>query len=383
MQFTQHFITISDPREDNSSHKLIDIIILAICGTLAGCEGWVAIEQFGHDRKDWLGGFLSLDNGIPSHDTIGRVFSLIDPTQFQKSFSSWVQSVVVKTKGEVIAIDGKTSRRSGKGLPGNPGGKAAHPLHLVSALATTNGVVLGQVATDKKSNEITAIPKLLEILDITGCLVTIDAMGTQADIAADIVAQGGDYLLALKGNQGLLSKSVKACFEATPASPLDPKEQDYLSTNTTEDTGHGRVERRDCTVLYGSDIVSRLDTKGNWPSIASIARVTATRTIVNTGEVGTQTRYYISNLSNPTAETIQAAARSHWKVENSLHWVLDMAMNEDYSRIRTDNAPANASVLRHIALNLIQKDTKRKVGVKLAQQRANRDVKYMEELLGI
>jgi hypothetical protein len=206
----RHFITITDPRiERSKAHKLIDIIMIAICGVLAGCDSWVEIEDFGHDQQTWLRTFLELPGGIPSHDTFGRVFALINPRQFQTAFAAWMQSVVTLTGGKVVAIDGKTNRRT---FGGKAVGGLTRALHLVSAFATANGVALGQTDTDQKSNEITAIPKLLQLLDIKGCLVTTDAMGCQADIAADIVARGGDYLLAVKGNQGNLYKDIKALF---------------------------------------------------------------------------------------------------------------------------------------------------------------------------
>jgi hypothetical protein len=206
---SQHFITITDPRQDNKAHLLIDIIMVAICAVLAGCEGWIEIAAFGVERQEWFKKFLVLPNGIPSHDTFGRVFSLLDPKQFQESFAAWMRSVVTLTHGQVIAIDGKTNRRTG-GLTKD--GAKIKPLHLVSAFATANGVAIGQVATDQKSNEITAIPELLKLLDISGCLITTDAMGCQSDIAADIVSRGGDYLLAIKGNQGLLYRDIKPVF---------------------------------------------------------------------------------------------------------------------------------------------------------------------------
>jgi predicted transposase YbfD/YdcC len=365
---TSHFITITDPRiERGKAHRLIDIITIAICAVIAGAEGWVDIADFGEAKQDWFRTFLSLPNGIPSHDTFGRVFSLLDPKQFQTSFAAWMRSVVTLTQGQVIAIDGKTNRRTG--------GATLRPLHLVSAFATANGVALGQVATDKKSNEITAIPELLKLLDISGCLITTDAMGCQADIAADIVTRGGNYLLALKGNQGLLYRDVKAVF-------ADANTASLRSTNTSESSGHGRAERRTCEVLSGVDVTTRLRTNGNWPSLASIVKVTAERTSKTTGVTSMQTRYYISSLKDPSPEAIQYSVRAHWGIENNLHWTIDMAFREDDSRIRTDNAPANMAVLRHIALNLIRGDKTRKVGIKASAKKAGWDVRYLERLLG-
>lgn len=366
---TSYFLTISDPRvERTKAHRLIDVIMVAICGVLAGCEGWVEIAEFGEERAEWFGGFLALPNGIPSHDTFGRVFSLLDPVQFQESFSLWMQSVVALGAGEVIAIDGKTSRHTFA--------DGVKPLHLVSAFATANGVALGQTAVDKKSNEIKAIPELLQLLDIRGCLVTTDAFGCQSDIVADIVAKEADYLLAVKGNQGLLHRDIKTCFADETLSHL-------ISTSTTENKGHGRVEKRVCEVLSGTDIIDRLRHKNNWINLNTIVRVTATRTSLKTGGVQTHSRYYICSLKRPSAERIQTAVRAHWGIENNLHWVLDMAMNEDQSRIRTDHAPANMAVLRHIALNLVRSDKTRKLGIKISLRKAGRSTKYMERLLGI
>jgi predicted transposase YbfD/YdcC len=363
---THHFISISDPRlEHNKAHKLIDIIMISICAVICGAESFVDIADFGVAKKDWLKTFLELPNGIPSHDTIGRVFSLLDPKQFQASFSEWMQSTTKLTKGQVIAIDGKTNRRTF--------GKLTRALHLVSAFATANGVAIGQVATDQKSNEITAIPELLKLLDIRGCLVTADAMGCQSGIAADVVDRGGDYLLAVKGNQGILYRGIKACFSDESLERL---------VNTTENSGHGRTEKRVCEVMSGSDIISRLDHKNNWLNLSTIVRVSATRTNQKTGVASEQARYYICSLKNPSAERIQVAVRAHWRIENSLHWVLDMAMREDDSRIRTDHAPANMAVLRHIALNVIRSDKTRKVGIKASAKKAGWSNAYLESLLG-
>jgi predicted transposase YbfD/YdcC len=362
-----HFISISDPRSEvNKAHKLIDIIIVAICAVLAGAESFVDMEDFGTTKEAWFKTFLELPNGIPSHDTFGRIFSLLDPNEFQTHFSEWMQSVTTVTAGQVIAIDGKTNRRTFS--------KLTKALHLVSAFATANGVALGQVATNKKGNEITAIPELLKLLDIHGCIITTDALGCQSDIAADIVARGGDYLLAVKGNQGLLFRDMKACFADASL------ERD---TNTSENKGHGRVEKRTCEVMSGPDIIARLRHKNNWVSLNSIVKVTAQRTNQTSGEITEQSRYYICSLEKPGAERIQRAVRAHWGIENSLHWTLDMAMREDDSRIRTDHAPANMAVLRHIALNLVRGDKTRKVGVKASLKKAGWSNDYMEKLLGM
>jgi predicted transposase YbfD/YdcC len=346
--------------------------MVAICAVISGAESFVDMEDFGNAKQEWLGSFLDLSNGVPSHDTFGRVFSLIDPKQFQESFALWMRACVQLSGGKVIAIDGKTNRRTF--------GKLTKALHTVSAFATGNGVSLGQVDTNQKSNEITAIPELLKILDITGCLITTDAMGCQSDIAADIVHRKGDYLLAVKGNQGLLHRDIKACFARLPS---DLILQEVHISHTSENSGHGRVEKRVCDVLSGTYVIDQLRHKNNWLGLHTIVRVTATRTSKKTGEITEANRYYICSLDNPSAERIQQSVREHWGVENGLHWTLDMAMREDESRIRTDHAPANMSVLRHIALNLIRMDKTRKIGIKASLKKAGWDTKYLEKLLGI
>ena len=369
---THHFITITDPRiEKSSSHKLIDIIMLAICAVIAGADTWVDIEDFGKEKRAWFKTFLELPNGIPSHDTFGRVFSLIDPKQFQQSFSGWMQSVTRLAEGTVIAIDGKTNRRT---FGGKTKDGLSRALHLVSAFASENGVALGQVATDQKSNEITAIPELLKLLDIKGCLITTDAMGCQTDIAADIVKRGGDYLLAVKGNQKGLYLSMKTLFA---------DESIERDSNISKNKGHGRIDKRTCEVITGSVVQERLRHKNKWLNLNTIVKVTAQRTVINTGEVheSTESRYYICSLKNPGAERIQQAVQAHWGVENNLHWTIDMAFREDDSRIRTDHAPANMAVLRHIALNLIRQDKTRKVGVKASRLKAGWSTGYLERLL--
>lgn len=367
------FMSITDPRIDrHKAHSLSTILMIAICGVISGAESFVDMEDFGNAKKEWLGSFLDLSSGIPSHDTFGRVFSLIDPKQFQESFALWMRSCVGLSDGKVVAIDGKTNRRTFGGL--------TKALHVVSAFATANGVSLGQVATSQKSNEITAIPELLKILDISGCLITTDAMGCQNDIAADIVTRGGDYLLAVKGNQGLLYRDIKACFARLPD---DPMLTDLRLSHTTENSGHGRTEKRVCDVLSGAYVIEQLRHKNNWVELNTIVRVAATRTSKKTGEVSQASRYYICSLKNPKAERIQRAVREHWGVENGLHWTLDMAMREDESRIRTDHAPANMAVVRHIALNLVRMDASRKIGIKASLKKAGWDTKYLEKLLGI
>lgn len=370
---SHHFVTITDPRADNSVHKLIDIIMISICAVLAGADSFVDIADFGNARESWLRNFLELPHGIPSEDTVARVFALLDPKELQTAFADWIRSVVTLTGLKVVAIDGKTNRRTFGGKTKDGFSKA---LHLVSAFATANGVSLGQVATDQKSNEITAIPELLKLLDLKGCLVTTDAMGCQGDIAADIIARGGDYLLAVKGNQGNLYGDIKAVF----ANTIIPRD-----VNVTEDKGHGRIDKRTCEVITGPAVFESVRHNNNWVGLHTIVKVTAERTVTSTGETrqSTESRYYICSDEEPTAQRLQQAVREHWGVENNLHWTIDMAFREDESRIRTGNAPSNMAVLRHIALNIIRQDKTRKVGVKASRLKAGWSTDYLEKLLGL
>jgi predicted transposase YbfD/YdcC len=246
---------------------------------------------------------------------------------------------------------------------------------MVSAFATFNGVALGQVATDQKSNEITAIPELLKLLDIKGCLVTTDAMGCQSDIAAEIISRGGDYLLAVKGNQGNLYRDIRALF-ADGQIPRD--------SNQSKDKGHGRIDKRTCEVITGSIVLDRIRHQNNWVGLHTVVKVTSERTLTNTSEIQTasESRYYICSDKEPTAARLQQAARAHWGVENNLHWTIDMAFREDESRIRSGNAPANMAVLRHIALNFIRGDKTRKIGIKASRLKAARSTAYLTKLLG-
>jgi predicted transposase YbfD/YdcC len=372
LALTSHFLAITDPRmEGKRVHLLIDIIMIAICAVIAGADSWVDIEDFGKAKQDWLATFLELGD-IPSHDTFGRVFSLINPKQFQESFSAWMQSVTKLTHGQVISIDGKTNRRTFGGKTTDGLTKA---LHLVSAFATANGVALGQINTNQKSNEITAIPELLKLLDIKGCLITTDAMGCQTDIAADIIARGGDYLLAVKGNQKGLYVSIKALFANEPVK---------RDINVSQNQGHGRIEQRTCEVITGPIVLERLRHKNNWVGLATIVKVTSQRTVTSSGEThkSHESRYYICSVKSPTAQRMQQSVREHWGVENNLHWTIDMAFREDESRIRTGHSPANMAVLRHIALNLIRSDKTRTVGIKASRLKAGWDTKYLEALLG-
>ena len=362
------FAPMKDPRiERNKLHKLIDILIVAICAVVSGADNWTEIEEFGKAKIEWLRGFLELPNGIPSHDTFGEVFARLCPKQFKECFLSWVRSVFDVTQGQVIAIDGKRLRRS------HDHGRGKAAIHMVSAWACANRLVLGQVKTDEKSNEITAIPELLRILELKGCIVTIDAMGAQTAIADQIIAQEGDYVLALKGNQSSLHDAVETFF-ADPALPHDP--DIAVHTHQTTDGGeHGRIEirRYRCT----SDI-SWLDEKGRWRGLQSICAVESERHIGE--EISREVRHFIGSI--PADPKLWAyAVRAHWGIENDLHWRLDVAFREDESRVRKGHADENLAVLRHIALNLLTQEKSLKRGTQTKRRRAGWDDAYRLKVL--
>jgi len=362
----KHFKGISDPRSNNKRHKLIEIITIAICAVICNADSFAHIEEFGKAKCKWFKRFLELPHGIPSTDTFERVFARIDPDEFKTSFIKWIQAICELTKGEIVSIDGKTLRRSHD----KSNGKST--IHMVSAWAGANGIVIGQRKTDEKSNEITAIPELLKALEIKGCIVTIDAMGCQKNIAEKIIDKGADYVLSLKGNQGNLHDDVDLFFQ-------DHQEKDFKNLsfdyNETVNGGHGKIEIRR---YWTTSDIGWLQGRENWKNLETICMVERERHFND--RVEKETSYYIGSIEN-NAEKFGHAVRSHWGIENRLHWVLDVTFREDESRIRKDNAPENFAVLRHIALNMVKKETTIKKSIKAKRLRAGWDNDYLLKVL--
>lgn len=360
------FAGLEDPRcAVNRRHRLDDMIVIAIAAVLAGADSWQDVERFGRAKEDWLRRFLALPHDIPSHDTFGRVFALLDPQAFERCFRNWAAALCALIPGEVIAVDGKTLRRSHD----RNAGLAA--LHLVSAWATANRVVLGQVATEAKSNEITAIPQLLAFLHLKGCIVTIDAMGCQTKIAEQITAQGGDYVLALKGNQGTLAKEVEDAFISADAKDYAGTDSQFLET---VERRHGRVETRRYRTLGDLAEVPR---SALWQGMAMIGMVESERTL--DGKTTVETRYYIGSIGTDAA-CFARAVRAHWGIENTLHWSLDMTFREDECRVRQPVARENLAVLRHIALSRLKQDDA-KFSLRNKRNTAGWDHRYLAKLL--
>ena len=366
----EHFAEVEDPRvEYLVEHRLIDIITIALCAVIAGADNWTEVAQFGQEKQDWLAQFLVLPHGIPSHDTFGRVFAQLDPEQFQSSFLNWVQAVFEVTSGQVVPIDGKKLRRS------HDRANDQQAIWMVSAWAAENKLVLGQVKVDEKSNEITAIPELLRLLELTGCIVTIDAMGCQKEIAAQIVAKGADYVLALKGNHSGVLEDVQALF--VYAAETNYADCDY---HQTVDKGHGRLEIRECWTTSEPDYFPFVRNASAWTKLRSLAMVRAERRQAD--KVSVEIRYYLSSLESK-ADKILHAIRTHWTIENQLHWVLDVAFDEDQCRVRKDHAAQNFAILRHCALNLLKQETSAKCGIQAKRKKAGWSNDYLLKVLAI
>jgi predicted transposase YbfD/YdcC len=366
----EHFAELEDPRHSaNREHKFIDILVITLCAAICGADDWVAVEQFGRAKQAWFETFLALPSGIPSHDTFWRVFRHLDSAQFEQCFLRWIGAIQQLTEGEVVALDGKQLRRSHDAAAG----KAA--IHMVSAWATRNRLVLGQRKVDDKSNEITALPELLQALDLQGCIVTIDAMGCQTEIAETIVAQEADYVLALKENHPLLYADTVLLFD-------DLAESDFTvyayDTATTLDQAHGRREVRQAWTIDDPTLLAPLRTSSKWPHLTTLVKVRAERSLHE--KVTLRTRYFITSCHGSALELL-THIRTHWAIENGLHWVLDLAFREDESRLRKDHGAHNFAILRHIALNLLKQEQTLRIGIKNKRLRAGWDHDFLLAVL--
>ncbi|GAC1449857.1 MAG: ISAs1-like element ISSod22 family transposase [Ktedonobacterales bacterium] len=371
----EHFAALDDPRVERARrHPLLSVVTVALCGVLCGAESWVEIEQFGHAKAAWFATFLDLPHGIPSHDTFGRVFAHLDAAQFEACFAAWMQAVAAVLPLEVIALDGKTLRRSHD----RGAGKAA--LHLASAWATANWLVLGHVAVDSKSNEITAVPLLLRQLALTDCLVTLDARGCPREIAAQIREQGADYVLALKDNQPNLAEEVAASFTLLRAGQFAELAPDRWSHWRQVGKGHGRLEIREHWVVSDPAILTYLTERVvAWPGLRAIGLVEAERHLPD-GTSEREARHYL--LSTPlTAQQFGEAVRAHWGIEHQVHWLLDVALHEDDSRVRLGDGAENFAVLRRVALHLLKQEATAKCGIKAKRLKAGWSHDYLLKVL--
>jgi predicted transposase YbfD/YdcC len=370
LALTEHFAALDDPRVERTKlHPLLSIVVIALCAVIAGAESWDDIAEFGEIRADWFATFLDLPHGIPSHDTFNRVFAALDPVQFQACFLAWMRAMTGALPAQLIAIDGKTVR----GSHARGSGKAA--IHMVSAWASANRVILTQAKVDEKSNEITALPELLRCLTLEGCVVTIDAMGCQREIAQQILEQGGSYVLALKENQGTLHDEVQLSFATAQADDFAGIQHDAAETI---ETGHGRIETRHAWVIDDPTVLAWLQERHAWPGLQAIGLVRGERRIGS--EYTVEDRSYLLGHSL-SARAFGDAVRSHWGIENSVHYVLDVTFHEDQSRIRAGYAAENFAVLRHIALNLLRQQTVKRKSIKGRRLKAAWDTDFLLRVL--
>lgn len=361
------FSVIKDPRQlSKVEHELIDVLILCILGVICGAEGWQDIEEVGRSRLEWLQERGFFKKGLPVDDTIARIISAIEPEELQRCFVNWMAAVEQATDGKVVALDGKTLRHSYDKK------KRKAAIHMVSAFAAENGVVMGQVKVDDKSNEITAIPALLELLDVKGCIVTIDAMGCQEKIAENIIQKDADYVLAVKGNQKQLYDEIKDLFLTARNYSFKAIDHDYFEESHK---GHGRVEVRRYWI---TDVLETISKPEKWCSLKTVGMVEAERYI--DGKTSKETRFFISSI-NVDAKIFANAVRKHWSIENQLHWVLDVTFREDDSRVRRDNASENFGVFRHIAINALRKEKTCKKGIKAKRYKAALQKDYAQKVL--
>lgn len=340
--FSSSFSSLPDPRRTTKGHfhyPLDEILFLVISAVLSGAQGWVSINTFGKFKLDWLVQYFPYENGIPSHDVLGKVFALIDPVAFNTCFSHWINSISKRTDGEVIAIDGKTLCGSAS--------QSRKAFHLVSAYATQNRLCLAQQCVSEKSNEITAIPALLDMLAIESCVITIDAMGCQRDIAQKIIDKNADYILMVKDNQKSLRQQIEKVFTLEKPS----------HSHTQTDMGHGRAEKRQCDII---NTLKFLDDRSCWPGLQSIVRIKSERAEKKTGKITHETRYYISSLNKDAAQ-LNAKIRQHWAIENNLHWSLDVLFNEDTLLMKSGNAAVNFAIVNKMALALLEKEKSTKM----------------------
>lgn len=366
----EHFSIAEDPRvEYLVDHNLSEMLVIAICAVICGANDWVAVADWGKAKTDWLKQYLALENGIPSHDCFRRLFLRLDPEQFQKGFMSWIQTVFKRTQGQVIAVDGKEMNGSKSKVLGR------RAIDMVSAWATESRLILGQRKVEEKSNEITAIPELLRLLDLEGCLVTIDAMGCQTEIAAQIVEQGADYLLAVKANQGHLHEDIEFLFACAQQTEFRGIDSDYAQTVSQ---GHGRIERRECWIIDDQKQLDFIRDRNKWAELETIVMIRAHRQ--EGKKVETKDRYFISSLQ-ANAHRLLAAKRSHWGVENELHWTLDVAFREDVHRLGMGNGPANFALLRHLATSLLKQEKTAKCGIANKRLKAAWDEAYLFKVL--